>query len=179
MLQVEGLTKYFGGVAAVDHVSFTVPERSIYALIGPNGAGKTPVFNLITGVLPPDSGKISLKDCRLNGLNPSQIAAAGVARTFQNLQLFGSMTVLENVVTGAYLRGSMGFVRSMVRRPGISPEDRALMQYSLGLPLRWACRIKPAALLVGCPLDSRGFWIFPGHWRVAPLCCFWMNRQPD
>ncbi|HHX95094.1 MAG TPA: ABC transporter ATP-binding protein [Clostridia bacterium] len=133
MLQVEGLTKYFGGVAAVDHVSFTVPEGSIYALIGPNGAGKTTVFNLITGVLPPDSGKISLKDCRLNGLNPSQIAAAGVARTFQNLQLFGSMTVLENVVTGAYLRGSMGFVRSMVRRPGISPEDRALMQYSLGL----------------------------------------------
>jgi len=133
MLEVEGLTKHFGGVAAVNNLSFTVPEGAIYALIGPNGAGKTTVFNLITGVLEPDRGVIRLKGRCLNGMKPSQIAAAGITRTFQNLQLFGRMTVLENVMTGAYLRGHRGLIRSMLRKPGVAPEDKKIMADSLDL----------------------------------------------
>lgn len=130
MLKVDGLTKYFGGVAAVKDVSFTVPNGTIYALIGPNGAGKTTVFNLITGVLAPDRGSITFEGRLLNGLRPSQIAAAGISRTFQNLQLFSGMTVLENVMTGAYLEGRVGFTRSMFRKPGISREDREIMAWA-------------------------------------------------
>lgn len=106
MLRVEGLTKYFGGVAAVKEVGFNVPEGTIYALIGPNGAGKTTVFNLITGVLPPDRGSVSFRGTApWEDLRPDQVAALGISRTFQNLQLFNRMTVLENVMTGAYLQG--------------------------------------------------------------------------
>jgi len=130
MLTVDGLTKYFGGVAALKEVSFTVPEGTIHALIGPNGAGKTTVFNLITGVLPPDKGSITFEGRFLNGLRPSQVAAAGITRTFQNLQLFSGMTVLENVMTGAYLEGRRGFIRSMFRKPGISREDREIMAWA-------------------------------------------------
>lgn len=133
MLQVEGLTKHFGGVSAVNNLSFKVPEGSIYALIGPNGAGKTTVFNLVTGMLRPDCGRVSLEGRSLNGLQPSQIAAMGIARTFQNLQLFERMTVLENVMTGAYLRGRRGFIRSMLRKPGAAPEDKSIELEALDL----------------------------------------------
>ncbi len=133
MLRVEGLTKYFGGVAAVKEVGFNVPEGTIYALIGPNGAGKTTVFNLITGVLPPDRGSVSFREQPLEDLRPDQVAALGITRTFQNLQLFNRMTVLENVMTGAYLQGHMGFIRSMFRRPGISGEDREIIRHAMDL----------------------------------------------
>lgn len=133
MLQVQGLTKHFGGVAAVRDVSFKVPEGTIYALIGPNGAGKTTVFNLITGILKPECGSIEFEGQSLIGMKASQIAGLGVTRTFQNLQLFSRMTVLENVMTGAYLQGRRGFIRSMLRKPGISGEDKKIMAQSMNL----------------------------------------------
>ncbi len=133
LLEVQGLTKHFGGVAAVRDVGFAVPEGTIFALIGPNGAGKTTVFNMITGMLQPDSGSISFLGKPLNGLKPYQVAAAGITRTFQNLQLFGDMTVLENVMTGAYLKGGAGFVRSMFRLPGINREDKLIREQALAL----------------------------------------------
>jgi len=133
LLEVQGLTKHFGGVAAVRDVGFAVPEGTIFALIGPNGAGKTTVFNLITGMLQPDSGSISFLGKPLNRLKPYQVAAAGITRTFQNLQLFGDMTVLENVMTGAYLKGGTGFVRSMFRLPGINREDKLISEQARAL----------------------------------------------
>ncbi|MCL6635918.1 MAG: ABC transporter ATP-binding protein [Peptococcaceae bacterium] len=133
LLEVTGLTKYFGGVAAVRDVSFQVREGEIFALIGPNGAGKTTVFNLITGMLGPDGGSVVFRGRSLAGLKPHQIAAAGITRTFQNLQLFGGMTVLENVMTGAHLKGKTGFLKALARRPGASAEERWIREEALAL----------------------------------------------
>lgn len=133
LLEVSGLTKYFGGVAAVNGVSFEVGEGEIFALIGPNGAGKTTVFNLITGMLEPDAGSAVFEGRGLTGLKPHQIAAAGITRTYQNLQLFGGMTALENVMTGAHLKGKTGFFQSLFRSPGAAAEDRRIRGEALAL----------------------------------------------
>jgi branched-chain amino acid transport system ATP-binding protein len=98
VLDLRNVTKTFGGLRAVSDVTFSVPERSIFGLIGPNGAGKTTLFNLITGVYKADSGSIRFRTTDLGPLKPAQIARVGVARTFQNIRLFGQLTVLENVL---------------------------------------------------------------------------------
>jgi len=103
-LVLERVTKSFGGLRAVSDVTFTVPERSIFGLIGPNGAGKTTVFNLITGVYRPDTGAIRFGERDLVALKPAQIAAVGVGRTFQNIRLFGQLTVLENLLVACELQ---------------------------------------------------------------------------
>src|SRR5690349_7377466 len=97
-LAVEHVTKSFGGLRAVSDVSFTVEDNVIFGLIGPNGAGKTTVFNLVTGVYKPDGGKIRFGASDLTARKPAEIAAAGIARTFQNIRLFGQLTVLENLL---------------------------------------------------------------------------------
>src|SRR4029079_17221778 len=98
VLDLRGVTKTFGGLRAVNDVTFSVPERSIFGLIGPNGAGKTTLFNLITGVYKADTGSIRFRRTDLGPLKPAEIARVGVARTFQNIRLFGQLTVLENVL---------------------------------------------------------------------------------
>jgi branched-chain amino acid transport system ATP-binding protein len=104
ILKTADLRKEFGGVVAVMDVSFEVEEEEILAIIGPNGAGKTTLFNLISGVHPLTGGEIHFKGQRLNGLEPHVISSLGIARTFQNVQLFGNMTVLENVMVGSSLQ---------------------------------------------------------------------------
>jgi branched-chain amino acid transport system ATP-binding protein len=101
-LEVNGLTKMFGGVRAAADVSFVVPDGSLTALIGPNGAGKTTVFNLITNIFRPSAGDIHYYGNRLNGLSPSRIASLGLIRTFQTARVFPGMTTLENVLVGAH-----------------------------------------------------------------------------
>ena len=103
-LVIRGLSKRFGGLRAVQDVSFTVQENETVALIGPNGAGKTTSFNLITGFHRPDSGSVSAYGREITGLKPHDICAHGLARTFQVAKPFGAMTVLDNVMTGAFLR---------------------------------------------------------------------------
>ena len=103
-LVIRGLNKRFGGLRAVQDVSFTVQENETVALIGPNGAGKTTSFNLITGFHRPDSGSVSAYGREIVGLKPHDICAHGLARTFQVAKPFGAMTVLDNVMTGAFLR---------------------------------------------------------------------------
>jgi branched-chain amino acid transport system ATP-binding protein len=104
LLEVEHVTRRFGGVVALDGVSFDVPEREIVGLIGPNGAGKTTAFNVITRLYRPDSGRVSFDDENLLRVAPYRVIARGIARTFQNVELFRSMTVLENVLVGADAR---------------------------------------------------------------------------
>lgn len=104
MLNVTRLTKVFGGLTAVNDLSFTVNEGEIVGLIGPNGAGKTTVFNLITGAIPPSKGEIVYKEQRLNGLRPHNICMLGLTRTFQVVQPFPDITVLENALVGAYVK---------------------------------------------------------------------------
>ncbi|MBK7396916.1 MAG: ABC transporter ATP-binding protein [Myxococcales bacterium] len=127
LLRLSSVEKRFGGLRAVGGVSFDVPEGGIFGLIGPNGAGKTTVFNLITGVYQADQGTIRLADRELVGLQPAQIAAAGVARTFQNIRLFASMTVLENVLVAGELRRRSHFLGEIARSK-IAREDEELVR---------------------------------------------------
>lgn len=104
LLEVDGVTKRFRGLVAVDGVGFAVEAGEIFAIIGPNGAGKTTLFNLIAGAFAPDAGRISLAGARIDGLRPHRIAALGVGRTFQIVRPFPAMTVLDNLVVGSLMR---------------------------------------------------------------------------
>jgi branched-chain amino acid transport system ATP-binding protein len=116
-LEVSGLTVQFGGLRAVDDVSFRIHENEILGLVGPNGAGKTTVFNAISGMLSPSVGRISFRGQQLTGLPPERIAALGVARTFQNVRPFGELSVRENVMMGAYSAGACGVFAAALRLP--------------------------------------------------------------
>jgi len=128
VLEARGLSRSFGGLAAVDQFSLALPENGLYGVIGPNGAGKTTVFNLLTGVYRPDAGEIRLGGDRIDGLSPSAIASAGVARTFQNIRLFGSLSVLDNVRTAAGVRARSGLFGSLLRTPRFLAEEAAILE---------------------------------------------------
>jgi branched-chain amino acid transport system ATP-binding protein len=124
ILQVQQVTKEFGGVVALFNVSFNVARGEIFAVIGPNGAGKTTLFNLISGALPMTSGQVYFKGQLLAGLRPDQIAARGLVRTFQTVQVFGNMTVLENVMVGRHLKTHYGMLHAALRLPLAQSEER-------------------------------------------------------
>jgi branched-chain amino acid transport system ATP-binding protein len=115
LLQVEGVTKRFGGLTAVDNVSFDIAAGEVSAIIGPNGAGKTTLFNLISGFLPPTGGRIRFNGADIAGTPPHEIAAAGIVRTFQLVQLFPDLTAHQNVEAGCHLRGSGGVWAALAR----------------------------------------------------------------
>jgi branched-chain amino acid transport system ATP-binding protein len=115
VLAVEGLSVNFGGLRAVNDVSFAVEENEIVGLVGPNGAGKTTIFNSIFGMIPPTSGRIVFRGRDITGLAPEHIAEAGITRTFQNVRLFGELSVRENVMMGAYSAGRCGVIASIAR----------------------------------------------------------------
>ena len=125
-LVVSGIDKRFGGLRAVGGVSFEVPKGSIFGLIGPNGAGKTTVFNLVTGVYRADEGSIRLAGVELVGRAPAQIAAEGVARTFQNIRLFASMSVLDNVLVAGELKRRANLPQEILRTRHFWDDERAL-----------------------------------------------------
>jgi branched-chain amino acid transport system ATP-binding protein len=131
LLDVRELTRRFGGLVAVDRVSFSVAPGEIVAIIGPNGAGKTTLFNLITGFLAPTSGEVWSRGRRLTGLPPEKIAALGIVRTFQNLVVFGEMTVVENVMVGCHRWTRAGLVDAALALPAAIREDRLVAQAAL------------------------------------------------
>jgi len=108
MLKIENVSKHFGGITALDHVSLEIREGTITGIIGPNGAGKTTLFNIITGLYPQDGGDIYLQDRKISALPPEKLVRLGIVRTFQNLELFGRMTALENVMVGLHAKSSSG-----------------------------------------------------------------------
>ena len=128
VLEVRGLSRFFGGLKAVSDVSLTVHEHEIVALIGPNGAGKTTFFNCVTGIYTPSTGDVLLhtgdKTTRLNGKKPHQITALGMARTFQNIRLFPGMTVLENVMLGRHCRTKAGVLGALLRNAATRHEEQ-------------------------------------------------------
>jgi branched-chain amino acid transport system ATP-binding protein len=132
-LEVSGLHKKFGGLHAVNDVSFAVAKGAIKAVIGPNGAGKTTLFNLITGALPASSGRIRFQGKDILGRKPHQIAASGIARTFQNIKLFHDMSALENVMVGRHLQSRAGFMASMLHMPWTLKEERRIRDKSMEL----------------------------------------------
>jgi branched-chain amino acid transport system permease protein len=115
LLKIDGLTKRFGGLVAVDQVSFEVKAGTITALIGPNGAGKSTTFNLITGALPASSGSVTFAGRDLAGIKPHEVVSLGMARTFQHVKLRPTMTLLENVMLGTYRRTQAGFIAGALR----------------------------------------------------------------
>lgn len=126
LLEVKQLSIQFGGVKAVQNVSFNIEAGVVYAVIGPNGAGKTTLFNLITGVYTPTSGEIKLDGESIQGKAPNELARRGVARTFQNLQICMNMSALENVMVGAHLRLDRNPLKAALRLPSITRRDAEL-----------------------------------------------------
>jgi branched-chain amino acid transport system ATP-binding protein len=126
LLEVQGLSKRFGGVQAVKDVSFRVEKGTIKAVIGPNGAGKTTLFDLVSGFRTPDAGAVRLRGVPVQGRPPHAIAAMGMSRTFQNIKLFGHMTALENVMVGRHVRSRAGFLGGMLHLPGTRREEREI-----------------------------------------------------
>jgi len=131
LLQTESVSKSFGGVHAVQEVSFSVRPGQIKGIIGPNGAGKTTLFNLITGVYQPDGGSIRFDGETCAGLAPHQMAERGIARTFQNVELFERMSVLENVMVGRHPRTRAGFISAAFRLGRARGEERLIREKAL------------------------------------------------
>jgi branched-chain amino acid transport system ATP-binding protein len=126
LLEIEGVSKHFGGLTCIDRLDLHVDEREIVSVIGPNGAGKTTLFNLVTGVYKPDTGDIRFEGQTLLGLEPHEITGRGIARTFQTLRLFLNLTVKENVMAAAYGHTHAGIIRSVLRTPGMRREEREI-----------------------------------------------------
>jgi len=126
ILHIRDLTKQFGGLTAVDAVSFSVPEGGIVGLIGPNGAGKTTIFNLITGIYRPTSGSIEYKGKSIVGLEPFHIADMGITRTFQNIRLFKNLSVFDNVLTACHLSANYSFAEAILRLPRFRAQEKRL-----------------------------------------------------
>ncbi len=133
ILEIRNLSKSFGGLKAVNNVSFAVKRESIKAVIGPNGAGKTTLFNLISGFLPCDSGSVLFNDRPVHGLKPFQITQRGVSRTFQHVKLFPKMTALENVMIGRHTHSKAEFIAGMLNLPWTWKEEREIRNTSIEL----------------------------------------------
>ncbi len=131
LLETRDLARHFGGLKAVEGVDCRVEQGQIYAVIGPNGAGKTTFFNCLGGVIEPTRGEILYKGVRIDGLGPHKVAARGMARTWQTIQLFEHMSVLENVLVGCHVRGRTGFFGSILRMPWYWLEERRLCDEAL------------------------------------------------
>ena len=153
LLEVTGLTRRFAGLVAVDSVDMRVTLGGIHAVIGPNGAGKTTLFNLVSGLLPPTAGRIVLAGQDVTRLPAHRRAALGVARTFQNIRIFGGMTVLENVLTGLHATARASLPEVIARLPRFRRQERAAVaqaEAALALVgLRDAAGIRAAALSYG------------------------------
>lgn len=133
LLEVDELNLSFGGLKAVQKFSLQLPSGALYGLIGPNGAGKTSVFNLLTGVYQPDDGRVFLDNEDLVGRKPHEITAAGIARTFQNIRLFPSMSVLDNVRLAGQCRGRQRLVGTVLRSPGYRTQEDCILAHALDL----------------------------------------------
>jgi branched-chain amino acid transport system ATP-binding protein len=128
MLNIEGVNKSFGGLQALSNVSIQIQSGQVYGLIGPNGAGKTTLFNVITGLYQPDTGKFELAGKRYSPSAPHEVAKVGIARTFQNIRLFGEMTALENVMVGRHVRTHQGVFGAIFKHKKARREEQEIRQ---------------------------------------------------
>jgi branched-chain amino acid transport system ATP-binding protein len=131
--EAKSLTRRFGGLVAVNNVSFSIKKHEIFGLIGPNGAGKTTLFNLITGLIPPSSGELVFQGTDISQKSPHKIAALGIARTFQNIRLFGELSALENVKIARHLRTKSGMISGILGMPFAKKEEYQSKQRALEL----------------------------------------------
>lgn len=130
ILELQNVSIHFGGLTAVDSLEMSVEQGSINSLIGPNGAGKSTVFNLITGFYEPNSGQILYKGKKINGLKTHSITSLGIARTFQNIRLFGALSVLDNVKIGCHSKSSSNLLGAIFRPPGTKKEEQWIASHA-------------------------------------------------
>ena len=130
MLNIKGIWKSFGGLMALRHINFDVKEGNIKALIGPNGAGKTTLLNIISGIYQPDKGEVFFLGKNISNLPSTKIARKGISRTFQHVELFGNMTVLENIMVGRYVKSRAGFFSSGFKLPYVMKEEKEIQRKS-------------------------------------------------
>ncbi len=179
ILEVDNVTLRFGGVVALNEVSFHINEGEILGLIGPNGAGKTTCFNVMTGVYQPTSGAVRFQGEPLGRRKRFEITKLGIARTFQNIRLFGNMTALENVMVGADTHHRTGVLSAMFRLPRHRVEEaegraRAeelleFMGLDQGVRTSWRATCRTATSVA-----SRS----PARWPPGPSSCAWTSRRP-
>jgi branched-chain amino acid transport system ATP-binding protein len=131
LLQVESISKSFGGIVALSNVSLNVEQGSITALIGPNGAGKTTMFNIVSNFIRPDSGKVFFQGERIDLLLPSMVASRGIQRTFQLLEVMKELSVFENVALGMHAKGNAGVLAAVIRSPSMRREEAQIRERSM------------------------------------------------
>ena len=132
LLEMKGVEKRFGGVRAIDHFDLKVMPRDIYGLIGPNGAGKTTIFNTITGIYQADAGQIFFDGKDITKIKPHQAAEIGIARTFQNIRLFGNLSVKMNVIIACNMRSSYSMAEALLRLPRYRKTTKAIEERAMG-----------------------------------------------
>src|SRR5260221_8484875 len=133
LLEAKGVTKKFGGLTAVNNVDFIIEPATINAIIGPNGAGKTTFFNLMTGIYKADTGTVTFDGKNLKGLRPDQVNAVGISRTFQNIRLFGNMTVIENILVGMHARLRVELISTVLRIPSFNQQEERSRKKAEGI----------------------------------------------
>lgn len=131
MLRVEKVSKQFGGLSALEDVTFSIEKGGITGIIGPNGAGKTTLFNIITGLYTRSSGEVYLEDNNISGSSPEVLATRGLVRTFQNIELFGGMSVLENVMVGLHTKSRSGIISCAFKLPRHLKEERVITEKAM------------------------------------------------
>ena len=155
ILSVKNLQKSFGGIQAIDSLDFSISQGQVKSVIGPNGAGKTTLFNLITGIYRPSDGILRFNGKILNGLKPYRIARLGISRTFQNLQLFANMTVLENVMVGRHSLTSAGLLSTGLRLSRMRREEKNIRKKALEELSFMGLETKPELEAVSLPLGEQ------------------------
>lgn len=131
MLRLERITQVFGGLTALEDISFTAKSGEITGVIGPNGAGKTTLFNIVTGIYHQTAGAVYLNDRNVSGFPPEKLATLGMVRTFQNIELFGQMTVVENVMVGLHTKSKSGILSCALKLPGHLKEERVIRERAM------------------------------------------------
>ena len=181
VLEVTNLSKNFGGLRALNEVDLTINRQEIVALIGPNGAGKTTFFNCLTGIYLPTDGTVQLhlperngkpaSSTTLNGMKPNEITSLGMARTFQNIRLFPTMTVLENVMIGRHCRTSAGIAGAVFQDSRTKAEEQATIDRSYELLREVGLNMHYQDEAQTCPTVHSAVWRSPALWRPIPPCC--------
>ena len=173
VLHIEHLTMRFGGVVAVNDLSMDINRGEIVALIGPNGAGKTTAFNMVTGVYTPTEGKILLCGQDITGHRPDEITKLGIARTFQNIRLFSSMTVFDNVLTARHLRRTSNFLTATFRLN--AAEEKKMRQETAVLLKEVDLYDLKDEMATSLPYGKQRLLEIAGHCPPSPRCCCWTS----
>ena len=179
LLTTESVVKAFGGLVAVNDVSFSIPLQSIVSIIGPNGAGKTTFFNMLTGLYKPTAGRISFAGKDITGMRPDKITALGVARTFQNIRLFATMSATENVMVGQHSRMRAGMFGSVLRTPRVRREEKEVAREGARDAAASSACARPSWIRSRrtSPTATSAGWRSRAPWPPIPRCCCWTSRR--